>query len=473
MNRKNIIILVALLIESNYLCAFDFSAVCSTGQTLYYLKTSDSTVIVTHPGNIPYGTSYRIFDYSGMCSQQLTTCNCPYVSATYSGIAYGADRYVYPVIRYPIPSGILIIPETVSNNDTLFVVDEIDDAAFANCEITTITIPSTIKSIGYYAFTGNPIDTIIFNATDCMQMDSRFVFQECNDIQSFIIGEGVNRIPDYAFYSLWHLFDTLPLLSRFNYIGAWSFPHRTDILSIPNSINGFGDSAFYDCDNLLTINTSAQIIGSGAFANCDSLLTANIYSRSICSSAFANCDRLVSVTLGDSVETLGSGAFSGCFRLNNITLGNGISSIGDRAFSGCIRLTNPELPNSLVTIGSRAFDGCGDINGKLTFPASITHIGDSAYNGVGNITEIEMKGSTPPTIHAHTFAAVDSLVTVSVPCEAILNYYITDYWENFPNIVEAPPYRLTVQSNNEVMGTATVTQQTTCSNHTATIYAVA
>ena len=189
--------------------------------------------------------------------------------------------------------------------------------------------------------------------------------------------------------------------------------------------------------------------------------------------AFSNCDRLVSVTLGDSVQTLGSGAFSECFRLNNVTIGEGITSIGDSAFGGCIRLTNPELPNSLATIGARAFDGCGDINGKLTFPASITHIGDYAYNGVGNITEIEMKGSTPPTIHAHTFAAVDSLVTVSVPCGAVLNYYITDYWENFPNIVEAPPYRLTVQSNNEVMGTATVTQQTTCSNHTATIYAVA
>ncbi len=219
---------------------------------------------------------------------------------------------------------------------------------------------------------------------------------------------------------------------------------------------------------------SIDTIAEGAFSNCDNILS--LYTNNVKflgGRAFANCDRLVSVTLGDSVQTLGSGAFSGCFRLNNVSLGEGITSIGDSAFSGCIRLIKPELPNSLATIGSRAFDGCGDINGKLTFPASITHIGDYAYNGVGNITEIEMKGSTPPTIHAHTFAAVDSMVTVSVPCGAVLNYYITDYWENFPNIVEAPPYRLTVQSNNEVMGSATVTQQTTCSNHTATIYAVA
>lgn len=260
-----------------------------------------------------------------------------------------------------------------------------------------------------------------------------------------------------------------------HYIGIGSFAGENNLsgnLFVPAIVDSIV-GAFSNCENITFISTNARYIGDGAFSNCDNILSLNTNVQTIGVNAFSNCDRLVSVTLGDSVQTLGSGAFSECFRLNNVTIGEGITSIGDSAFGGCIRLTNPELPNSLATIGARAFDGCGDINGKLTFPASITHIGDYAYNGVGNITEIEMKGSTPPTIHAHTFAAVDSLVTVSVPCGAVLNYYITDYWENFPNIVEASPYRLTVQSNNEVMGTATVTQQTTCSNHTATIYAVA
>lgn len=309
----------------------------------------------------------------------------------------------------------------------------INDEAFANC-------------IG--------LDSIVFNAEECMKMNSGSVFAGCNSISYFGIGEDVHRFPDSAFTFFNHLLDTIPWRDSLRYIGKWNFRNRYDNgnLIIPPSVDTIAEGAFHNCDNILSINTNARYIGNNSFANCD---------------------RLVSVTLGDSVQTLGSGAFSGCFRLNNVSLGAGITSIGDSAFGGCIRLTKPELPNSLATIGTRAFDGCGDINGKLTFPAAITHIGDYAYNGVGNIMEIEMKGSTPPTIHAHTFAAVDSLVTVSVPCGAVLNYYITDYWENFPNIVEAPPYRLTVQSNNEVMGSATVTQQTTCSNHTATIYAVA
>ena len=258
-------------------------------------------------------------------------------------------------------------------------------------------------------------------------------------------------------------------------IGSSAFADCDNLTSGIINVRNIGQSAFADCDRLsqVVLDDSVQIIGNNAFANCDYILSINTNARIIGNTSFTNCDRLVSVTLGDSVQTIGNGAFSGCFRLNNVLLGESITSIGGSAFRGCIRLIKPELPNSLSTIGSRTFDGCGDINGKLTFPASITHIGDSAYSGVGTITEIEMKGSTPPTIHAHTFAAVDSLVTVSVPCEAILNYYITDYWENFPNIVGAPPYRLSVQSNNEVMGNATVTQQTTCTNHTATIYATA
>lgn len=319
------------------------------------------------------------------------------------------------------------------------------------------------------------LDTLVFNAKNCYQLDARSVFYGSN-FHSGIIGDSVRRLPDYVFDKLPRpYFDSIPWRDSLRYIGMNCFAGYNTItgtLNIPASVDSIV-GAFSSCGNITSLTTNARYIGEGAFSNCDNILLLNTNVQTIGTNAFANCDRLVSVTLGDSVQTLGSGAFNGCFRLNNVTLGEGITSIGDSAFGGCIRLIKPELPNSLATIGARAFDGCGDINGKLTFPATITHIGDSAYNGVGNITEIEMKGSTPPTIHAHTFAAVDSLVTVGVPCGAVMNYYITDYWENFPNIVEASPYRLTVGSNNEVMGTATVTQQTTCSNHTASIYATA
>ena len=244
-------------------------------------------------------------------------------------------------------------------------------------------------------------------------------------------------------------------------------------LAFGDSVQSVPDNAFYNCDNLQNISITAQTIGNNTFASCDNLLSANINSKNIGNNAFANCDRLVSVTLGDSVQTVGAGAFSGDFRLQTVTMGDNVASLGDSVFQGCVRLTRPELPANLQSIGTRAFDGCSEVSGKLTFPAGVTSIGDYAFNGIGSVTEIEMKGSTPPTIYSHTFASVSNSTPVAVPCGSVLNYYTTDYWENFSNIVEAPPFLLSVATNNEVLGTVEITQQPTCSNHTARIAATA
>ena len=386
--------------------------------------------------------------------------------------------------KYSSLNGSVSIPDNVRGIGT---------SAFKGCSnMDSIYLGCNIESVGENAFQGcSGIRSIRYNARNCR--NAMFYGISLNQLQTITIEDSVRNIPPYCFSDMKfrnslnlnldsignHAFANCDSITSITInaqdIGSSAFADCDNLTSVIINVRNIGQSAFADCDRLsqVVLDDSVQIIGNNAFANCDYILSINTNARIIGNTSFTNCDRLVSVTLGDSVQTIGNGAFSGCFRLNNVSLGESITSIGGSAFRGCIRLIKPELPNSISTIGSRAFDGCGDINGKLTFPASITHIGDSAYNGVGTITEIEMKGSTPPTIHAHTFAAVDSLVTVSVPCEAILNYYITDYWENFPNIVGAPPYRLTVVSNNEVMGTATVTQQTTCTNHTATIYAVA
>ena len=490
-----ILFLVVVINAHSQTHNYDFSAVCSTGQTLYFNILTDSTVAITYPGNLPlnryrlgYNSNYQINDvYTSYEERQRTY---PYLSTYYEVIEV-----------YSRPVGDLIVPNSITNNDTTYRVVSIGNCAFYNCTgLTSVVISDSIMSIGIYSFYGcNNIDSVYLGNE--LHTINGAAFQQCSSLMS--INYNVKRLEtglfgghssswiwysdaSYSIESVGTAFvkDDSPLLNSIifgdsvKYIPAFCF-YDVDNVDIINefelNIDSVGMFAFANCNRLTPaiLGDSVQNIGNSAFYNCDNILSINTNARYIGNSAFANCDRLVSVTLGDSVQTLGSGAFNGCFRLNNVSLRDGVTSIGDSAFRGCIRLTNPELPNSLATIGARAFDGCGDINGKLTFPSSITHIGDSAYNGVGNITEIEMKGSTPLTIHAHTFAAVDSLVTVSVPCGAVLNYYITDYWENFPNIVEAPPYRLTVGSNNEVMGTATVTQQTTCTNNTATIYATA
>ncbi len=177
--------------------------------------------------------------------------------------------------------------------------------------------------------------------------------------------------------------------------------------------------------------------------------------------------------MGSGIDTLMGGVFNGCVRLENMQLGGGIHHIGDSAFYNCSLIHDIVLPEGLTSIGNYAFYGCSSISGMLEFPSTITTIGNDAFRSIGTVNRIRMNGTMPPTIYANTFYSVSNSTPVEVPCGAILNYYTTNYWENFSNIVEAPPFRLTITSNNTVMGTATVTQQPTCTNHTALIQASA
>lgn len=378
-----------------------------------------------------------------------------------STIATGAFMYDSSITR-------VVIPDRVSN---------IGEYAFAyNTEVSCVKLGKGVRFIGTGAFTNCiSIDSILFNSRKCMQMDGALVFSGCN-IQHITIGNNVQRYPDRAFTPFTTLFDSLPTPDSLKYIGEYCFANN--ILSMDSIVlmqfDTIAAGAFFNCENIHSIITDARYVGDNAFSNCNSLISATFFDvKNVGRGALANCDRLVSVNLGDSVRTIGAGAFSGDFRLQTVTMGDNITSMGDSVFQGCVRLTRPELPANLQTIGTRAFGGCSEINGKLTFPAGVTSIGDYAFNGVGTISEIEMLGSNPPTIYAHTFNSVSNTTPVLVPCGAVMNYYTTNYWENFSNIVEAPPFKLTVGSNDEGMGTVAITQQPTCNNHTARISATA
>ncbi len=49
-------------------------------------------------------------------------------------------------------------------------------------------------------------------------------------------------------------------------------------------------------------------------------------------------------------------AFDDCTSLTSVTIPNSVTSIGDYAFNGCFSLTNVTIPNSVTSIGDGAFD---------------------------------------------------------------------------------------------------------------------
>ena len=125
--------------------------------------------------------------------------------------------------------------------------------------------------------------------------------------------------------------------------------------------------------------------------------------RVICDDAFADCIDLTSVTIPNSVTSIGESAFYGCRSLTSVTIPNSVTSIGDEAFGFCNSLTHPiivndmfvflpmgykghySIPENISIIIGGAFYKCLSLT-SVTIPNSVTSIGDYAFSDCINLT---------------------------------------------------------------------------------------
>ena len=153
---------------------------------------------------------------------------------------------------------------------------------------------------------------------------------------------------------------------------------------------------FYNCPNLasVTIPNSVTSIGDDAFSDCTGLTSITIPNSvtSIGNRAFAGCSGLTSVTIPNSVTSIGGDAFYWCSGLTSVTIPNSVTSIGRHTFDNCISLTSITIPNSVTTIGQSAFLGCSGLT-SVTIPNSVTSIGMLAFSGCTGLTSITIPNS--------------------------------------------------------------------------------
>lgn len=64
--------------------------------------------------------------------------------------------------------------------------------------------------------------------------------------------------------------------------------------------------------------------------------------------AFSSCTSLTSITIPDSITSIGTSAFQNCTSLTSITIPDSVTSIGDSAFQNCTSLTNITIPDSVT-----------------------------------------------------------------------------------------------------------------------------
>ena len=328
-------------------------------------------------------------------------------------------------------------------------VNTIGESVFSNCSnLTNITIPFVGKSrnaTGYeshiaYLFEGKKNYSSPKSGYYCIYFNSSsFHCYIPYSLKTVVLSEGINTIGDWMFHDCIGL-TSVTIPNGVTSIGSSAFQGCTGLTSItiPDSVTSIGGSAFSGCSSLtsITIPDSVTSIGGSAFSCCSSLTSLTIpyidkhlgyffgapsyegysngryYTQSehipsslktvvitggtiIASCAFYDCNSLTSITIPNSVTSIGDKAFSYCSGLTNITIPNGVTSIGDSAFAYCSGLTNITIPNGVTSIGKYAFVGCSGLT-SIRMPNSVTSIGARAFYGWGSFQTIYCQATSQP-----------------------------------------------------------------------------
>ena len=302
----SILLLSTVGMTKGYAQNFDFSAVCPTGQTLYY-KITDGTnhrVKLTCPGQADYYTCWEGFEKP---TGDIVLSNNVY----YNGMTYTISEIGdYAFYQCEGLTGSLIIPNSITT---------IGKCSFLGCNGFTgsLTIPFSVESIGRQSFCMcSNFNEIHFNAINCIDTTPAGMYHPFNSCSGvLIIGENVGKIPNNIFSGA-AFSGNLIIPNSCVEIGAGAFGDCTGFtgdLTIPNSVTTIGNGAFIRCTGLsgsLFIPSSVTSIGEQAFGQCNGFDTV-FYNASYCADCtnnnfppFKDCNELGVLYIGENVRRI-------------------------------------------------------------------------------------------------------------------------------------------------------------------------
>lgn len=345
-----------------------------------------------------------------------------------NGVTYETRTYTGQGTRVIVTgcsaTGDVIIPSHVDNPNTeavenyeVYSISSFKNNGSVNTGVTSVTIPTTVTSIGNQ------------------------VFQGCTGLKTFNIPEG----------------------SQLNSIGSSTFKDCTSLSSIssfPAALTSIRTYCFMGCSSLTSViltNTQLSVLDTQIFDGCSSMTECKLPETLItlngsfkdCSSltsivlpsnlqtingSFSGCTQLASINIPASVKTLGQSSFQNCSALTSIDMSQtSITSVPRECFSGATSLATIKLPSTVSSFGQSAFQNTGitkvevsddGIDGGVNIPSIVNQINESnIFRNCLNLVEADLNGNPNLVLGIGCFSGCSAMKTFKFPANKVLDNY--------------------------------------------------
>jgi hypothetical protein len=236
----------------------------------------------------------------------------------------GDTEYSVSAVDATSIAGAVDIPATYNGKVVTQIAPSgfgVSDGEADSPDITSVTIPASIQTIGEDAFSNCPLLTTV----------------------TFAPGSQLTTIEANSFYRC----------------------EKLTSIVLPDSVTSIGNFAFTLCKALTSINLTDSLTEIGE-------------------AAFIQCYKLTSVVIPDSITSINPRVFQYCRALTSVVIPDSVTSIGYSAFFQCLSLTSIELPAALTSIGSSAFYACYDLSSITFLGAAPTLLEDDVFDETGS-----------------------------------------------------------------------------------------
>ena len=339
----------------------------------------------------------------------------------------------------------LSVSEEVYYDNKPYTVTAVGDSAFLNVKMFACYLPSSVTSIGRFAFYGSSVafvDPYGDEGISGLTSIGEKAFQGCERLNMFFLPSSLKTIGDLAFNACRALID-VEIPDNVSSIGWGAFGYCSAIknLTLGKSVNSIGKEAFKGLtalENIYCRNTVPATLGADCFLNVNkSNVVVSVPAGTVAaykaadgwkeftriyeavakvgdlyyylyadgtaevindqdsySNPYPDITELTipaTVSYDDNtymVTKIGNGAFKSCQNLTTVTLPATLEKIGEDAFHYS-SITSIEIPNSVRTIGMYAFAMCANLT-SANLPTGLTTINSSLFLNCSKLTSINI-----------------------------------------------------------------------------------